>query len=165
MAKTTKAMEQTKANTIENETNMEETMKTIVTVTEENGKYYLNDNGTVTEITKMIFDKKQQKNVLKLPENSTGRQWVVVDKIKEAGGTYEIKSINKTSEPIGNKSLRDWLSPDDQKIYDELVDKANANKEAYKEAHKKQPMSEADKLRAKIAKEQAKLDALLKGIQ
>lgn len=114
-------------------------MKTLVTF--ENNKFYIIDNNIKTEITKIIFDKKQQKDVLKLPENSTGRQWVIIDKIIKAGGILELQPVNKNNKSTDNKSIRDWLSPEDQVIYDNLVKKA--------------------KLRAKIAKHQAIIDELV----
>lgn len=66
--------------------------------------------------------------------------------------TREPRTITNTTP---RKSIREWLSEDDQKLYDELIARAEENKKAAK-----QPLSKEDKLRAQIAKYQAQLEAL-----
>lgn len=129
-----------------------------ITIEERNERFYLTDNGVETEVTDLAKpDKKTGELWIKLPENSANRQWCSVKQLRKLGGkkVYEYKESRTGT--TTRKTDRDYLSEEDQTMLDALLAKAKAAKEAAK----KQPMTEEEKLRAKIARDQAKLDELI----
>ena len=61
---------------------------------------------------------------------------------------------------LPNAKLVAYLSEEEQEEYKAIIDRARERMEADKAAHKKQPLTEEQKLRNKIAKAQAALAAL-----
>ena len=61
---------------------------------------------------------------------------------------------------LPNAKLVAYLSEEEQEEYKGIIDRARERMEADKAAHKKQPLTEEQKLRNKIAKAQAALAAL-----
>lgn len=103
---------------------------------------------------------------LKMPVNDANRTWITIKKAEAyfaensnpMGLTYRAtRTIGSVSVKTPNAKLVAYLSEEDQATYNAIIDRARAAMEA----DKVKPLSEADKLRAKIAKAQAKLDELL----
>ena len=125
-----------------------------------NGKFFMNDNGSVVELTP------NADNYLKLPANSVNRAWVSCAKVLKATNQEldygdEVK-VARTLAPRGEsttkKGLEEYLEGEDKELYLKLVAKAKANRE---EANKKQPMSELEKAQRRLERAQAKLTELL----
>lgn len=112
----------------------------------------------------IALNRKTTDNCLYLPENcknDTNRALISIKMLdKAATDRYELLPKEyKTPRVLGNskKPLEDYLSDEDKELYLALVEKA---KKAREEATKK-PMTEEEKLKAKIAKYQAQYEALL----
>lgn len=131
---------------------------TQVTIVERNNQFILIDNGVETDVTALAKpDKHTGELWIKLPDNSANRQWCSVKKLRKLGGTitYDLKQPRAITNQGTRKGTRDWLNEEDQKLWDELIAKA----ETAKKAAAKKPMTEIEKLQAKIARDQAKLEA------
>ena len=101
---------------------------------------------------------------LKLPKNDANRKWVALNglnKTLEKGEKYQMTyKASKHFGPIGNKipneKLISYLPEDLQNEYKEIVMRAIEARNAAKT----KPMTAEEKIRAQIAKYQAKLDEL-----
>lgn len=123
-----------------------------------NNQYFLIDNDQETAITtiKMTSD-----GYLHIPENSSGRKLVNRAKV-DALGSYELKPIVKDgthSAPVSRKSLLEYMTPEDKELYDAIMERC---KKAREEATKKEPLTEEEKLRRRLAKLQAQLEVIMK---
>lgn len=119
-----------------------------------NDTFYMEDNNTIVELSP------NKDYFLKLPENSVNRVWVSCRKVDNAPNqTIDYGDIVKTPRTLttSKRPLEDYLNDEDKAVYLALIEKA---KKAREEATKK-PMTEEEKLKAKIAKYQAQYDALL----
>lgn len=119
-----------------------------------NDTFYMEDNNTIVELSP------NKDYFLKLPENSVNRVWVSCKKVDKAPNqTIDYGDIVKTPRTLttSKRPLEDYLNDEDKAMYLALIEKA---KKAREEATKK-PMTEEEKLKAKIAKYQAQYDALL----
>ena len=119
-----------------------------------NDTFYMEDNNTIVELSP------NKDYFLKLPENSVNRVWVSCKKVDKAPNqTIDYGDIVKTPRTLttSKRPLEDYLNDEDKATYLALIEKA---KKAREEATKK-PMTEEEKLKAKIAKYQAQYDALL----
>ena len=119
-----------------------------------NDTFYMEDNGAIVELSP------NKDYFLKLPENSVNRVWVSCRKVDKAPNqTIDYGDIVKTPRTLttSKRPLEDYLNNEDKAMYLALIEKA---KKAREEATKK-PMTEEEKLKAKIAKYQAQYDALL----
>lgn len=106
---------------------------------------------------------KNEPYTLVLPENESGRKYLNSKKVDAANGVMELKAINRDHDAghtVSRKSLLEYMTPEDKKLYDEIMERA---KKAREEATKKVPLTEEQKLRNRIAKAQAELEKLLKG--
>lgn len=120
-----------------------------------NGKYFMDDNGTVTELVP------NKDNYLALPTNSCNRKWVSTAKVDKKG-TIDFGDEVKTPRVLGPRTEKTvdtdlgkfhiiaYLNDEDRAAYDALIAKA---KNAYRIA----------KLEAEIAELQAKKAALQGG--
>ena len=119
-----------------------------------NDTFYMEDNDTIVELSP------NKDYFLKLPENSVNRVWVSCRKVDNAPNqTIDYGDIVKTPRTLttSKRPLEDYLNDEDKAMYLALIEKA---KKAREEATKK-PMTEEEKLKAKIVKYQAQYDALL----
>ena len=119
-----------------------------------NDTFYMEDNDTIVELSP------NKDYFLKLPKNSVNRVWVSCKKVDKAPNqTIDYGDIVKTPRTLttSKRPLEDYLNDEDKAMYLALIEKA---KKAREEATKK-PMTEEEKLKAKIAKYQAQYDALL----
>lgn len=119
-----------------------------------NDTFYMEDNDTIVELSP------NKDYFLKLPENSVNRVWVSCRKVDKAPNqTIDYGDIVKTPRTLttSKRPLEDYLNDEDKAVYLALIEKA---KKAREEATKK-PMTEEEKLKAKIAKYQAQYEALL----
>lgn len=127
----------------------------MVKIYKENDKFYMEDgDAPVVEVTKIVTDKKG-KDWLILPENSSNRKCIVLTKVTETGIELGYKET-RTSTSSGRKKLEDYLTDEERQIIADIMAKCKERKEADKPA----PLSEADKLRAKIAKYEALIKEL-----
>ena len=119
-----------------------------------NDTFYMEDNNAIIELSP------NKDYFLKLPENSVNRVWVSCRKVDNAPNqTIDYGDIVKTPRTLttSKRPLEDYLNDEDKAMYLALIEKA---KKAREEATKK-PMTEEEKLKAKIAKYQAQYEALL----
>ena len=119
-----------------------------------NDTFYMEDNDTIVELSP------NKDYFLKLPENSVNRVWVSCKKVDKAPNqTIDYGDIVKTPRTLttSKRPLEDYLNDEDKAMYLALIEKA---KKAREEATKK-PMTEEEKLKAKIAKYKAQYEALL----
>ena len=127
------------------------------TIERRNGNYILTDNGVESTITAITTDGKS----LILPENASGRKFFALSKFDKAE-KHDFCAINRdpsAEHNVSRKSLMEYMTPEDKKLYDEIMERAKAARE---EANKKVPLTDEQKLRNRIAKAQAQLEALLK---
>lgn len=118
-----------------------------------NGHYYLTDNDVEVELSEITKDGLS----LILPENASGRKFFALKKFDRAE-RQELNAINRApsdGESTPRKSLTDYMTPEDRIIYDQIMERC---KKARDEAHR--PMTEEEKLRARLKKLQAQLEAL-----
>lgn len=127
----------------------------------QDSKYYMEDNGTITELNELVDNGK----TLKLPENSSNRRYCSVEKAlkgitldyketKTFGprDNYSTPKTPKTSNAPKLNELVELLTDDERKIYKELMDKA-----AMRLAEKKK-RERVEELRAEIAALEAELN-------
>lgn len=117
------------------------------------------DNGLIVD-TKSIDTIVDDGKTLKLPENPSNRKYFNLAKVEAADGIVELtykESITlgtRSTEPKEKKPLEDYLNDEDKALYLALVEKAKKNRA---EANKKVPMTEKEKLQAKVARLQAQI--------
>lgn len=128
------------------------------TIERRNGIYVLTDNGVESTITAITNDGKS----LILPENASGRKFFALSKF-EKSEKHDLYAINRdpnAEHTVSRKSLLEYMTPEDKELYEAIMERARRARE---EANKKVPITEEQKLRNKIAKAQAALEALMKG--
>ena len=128
------------------------------TIERRNGNYILTDNGVESTITAITNDGKS----LILPENASGRKFFALSKF-EKSENHDLCAINRdpsAAHNVSRRSLLEDLTPEDKELYEAIMERA---RQAREEANKKVPMTEEQKLRNRIAKAQAALEALMKG--
>lgn len=106
---------------------------------------------------------KNEPYTLVLPENPAGRKYMNSKKVDASGGEIELVAINRNPDAertYSKKSLLEYMTPEDKELYEAIMKRA---RQAREEANKKVPMTEEQKLRNRIAKAQAALEALMKG--
>lgn len=129
----------------------------MVKIYKENDNIYMEDGDNIVELNDYIMvDKKTGRDVIKLPENSANRQWLMVDKIGENGIELEYKATRMVGPRGSGKKLEDYLTDEERATIEAIKEACRQRKEADKPA----PKSEIDKLRDQIAKYQAKIAKL-----
>lgn len=129
----------------------------MVKIYKENDNIYMEDGNDIVELNDYIMvDKKTGRDVIKLPENSANRQWLMVDKIGENGIELEYKATRMVGPRGSGKKLEDYLTDEERATIEAIKEACRQRKEADKPA----PKSEIDKLRDQIAKYQAKIAKL-----
>ena len=149
--------------TAETIVNPEEVMATIVK--RDDGYHVIDKDGTEGPVCKLTNDQKS----ICLTKNAANRQWYAVKRLETAfadpscesvplyyKGTRTIGSTGPKAKSMPNAKLISYLPEDLQAEYKSIVDRARAAMEA----DKKKPLTEEEKLRARIAKMQAQLNAL-----
>lgn len=137
----------------------------MLTITRTNGKYFM----TVDQNKPVELEVKKPKGwepTIMLPENPTNRKLInkaVADKKLDKnpdGFELTVKAVRvpgqTTSIAIPNKKLIKYLSDAEKEEYMAIIERA---RQAY-EAAKAKPMTEKEKLEAKIAKLQAQIAAM-----
>ena len=99
---------------------------------------------------------------LVLPANEVNRKYFNSKKVDAAGGEIELtykesKTLGPRTESAPRKGLEEYLEGKDKETYLALVEKA---KKAREEANKKAPMTEEEKLRRRIARDEARIEEL-----
>lgn len=108
----------------------------------------IDENEITTEIEINETDPKNEK-ILKLPENPSNRKWISIDKITKANGELELDyKPTRTIENSSRKRLEDYLTEDERKTIEEIMNRAKERKEA----DKKPALSKKEKLEEKIKK-------------
>jgi hypothetical protein len=102
----------------------------------------------------------KNEDILKLPENPSNRKWFSKNKIK--GDSIELTykesmTFGPRGESSPRKPLEDYLDEADKILYLELVEKAKKRRE---ELTRKPKMTEREKIEAKIARLQNRLDSI-----
>lgn len=120
--------------------------------------YYL-INGDTEKVVPTKVDAKTGVVWLKLPENEEGRQWMSSNKFKDTNVVELTPHVDRVctarnGEPKEKKPLEDYLNDEDKALYLALVEKAKKNRA---EANKRVPMTEKEKLQAKVARLQAQI--------
>jgi hypothetical protein len=138
----------------------------MVKIYKEQDTIYMEDNGDIVDLTNHIMvDKKTGRDVIKLPENSANRQWIMVDKVTEEGVELNYKETRTIGPRGSKKDWREYLTEDERfelDQYEEGIARLKAIADENRRAEKETPMTAEEKLRAKIAKLQAQLDTLNK---
>lgn len=137
----------------------------MVTITRTDDKYFM----TVDQNEPVELEVKQPKGwepTIMLPENPTNRKLInkaVADKKLDKnpdGFELTIKAAHVPGQPaslaVPNKKLIEYLSDAEKEEYMAIIERA---RQAY-EAAKAKPMTEKEKLEAKIAKLQAQIAAM-----
>lgn len=134
-------------------------------VKEDDGYHVIDADGTKSDVCKL----NKEGDYIALPVNAANRQWAAVKKAEvffaenpdgQMPMAYRAtRTIDNTKPRVPNAKLIDYLSEDDKAEYMAIIDRANAARLADIQANKK-PMTEEEKLLAKIAKLQASLEAL-----
>ena len=124
------------------------------------GKFFMEDNGNVVEVTP------NKDYWLKLPANSCNRVWTNCAKVDKAanqcvdyGDEVKVPRTITGRSAVERKPLEDYLSEEDRKTYLALVEKA---KKAREEATKKKPLTELEKAQREVEKWQARVALLSK---
>lgn len=126
----------------------------------ENGKFYLNDNDNIVELTEIHKDSNGEESI-RLPENSCNRQWIKVNKLRKlqivdyGNEVKKKRTLNLTGERKPTKKWYEYLTDEDKKIALELIEKAEENR-------RKIENDPAEKIREQIRKLQEKLEGLSK---
>lgn len=138
----------------------------MVKINLKNDKIYLVDGDVTTLCDTIVTDKKTGKSVVKLPQNSANRKWLVVDKITD-GMELEYKETKTFGPRLPGQSKKAWfeyLEGDDYtncmellKQLDELKAIAEENK---KRAMERPQLTEKEKLQLKIKKLMAQIEML-----
>lgn len=128
----------------------------------EDGKFYVEDNGVRTAEC-VVKPYRGNRHEIHLQPNSSNRKiWDyddAVQKCKDGGRiklmykpTIKLGTVTRTNIP--NAKLIEYLDEADKAEYLAIIERAKANYEA----QKKKPMTEKEKIMAKIAKLQKQLD-------
>lgn len=128
----------------------------------EDGKFYVEDNGVRTAEC-IVKPYRGNRHEIHLQPNSSNRKiWDyddAVQKCKDGGRiklmykpTIKLGTVTRTNIP--NAKLIEYLDEADKAEYLAIIERAKANYEA----QKKKPMTEKEKIMAKIAKLQKQLD-------
>ena len=126
----------------------------------ENGKFYLNDNDNIVELTEIHRDSNGEESI-RLPENSCNRQWIKVNKLRKlqivdyGNEVKEKRTLNLTGERKPTKKWYEYLTDEDKKIALKLIEKAEENR-------RKIENDPAEKIKEQIRKLQEKLEGLSK---
>lgn len=150
--------------TAETIVNPEEVMASIVK--RDDGYHVVDKDGTEGPVCKLTGDGKS----ICLTPNAANRQWYAVKRLDAAFADPSCESVPlyfkatrhidpnapKTPKTLPNAKLISYLSEDLQAEYKAIIERA---REAMT-ADKKKPMTDVEKLQAKIAKLQAQLSAL-----
>lgn len=129
----------------------------------ENEKFYINENGNITELTQTVFEKKTGETYFKLPDNESNRKLIRKSLIERKG---EIELTYKETRVLGQISdepkkstkapklneLVELLTDDERAIYKELMDKA-----ATRLAQKKK-LEALEAMKAEVARLEAELN-------
>lgn len=131
-------------------------------VMDEDGKFYIEDNGVRT--AECVVKPYRDTEEIHLQPNSSNRKfWNAVDAREKCVNGGRIKLTYKPSIKLGegttrtnipNAKLIEYLDEADKAEYLAIIERAKANYES----QKKKPMSEKEKLLAKIAKLQKQLE-------
>lgn len=115
-------------------------------------------NEIVQPIVKKVTDNKGDWYIL--PENPSNRKCISGNKIKDGLELVykESKVLGPRTESAPRKGLEEYLEGEDKELYLKLVEKAKTNRDAAKK-----PMTEREKLEARIAKYMAQLENLKGG--
>ena len=137
-------------------------------VMDEDGKFYIEDNGVRT--AECVVKPYRDTEEIHLQPNSSNRKfWNAVDARKKCANGGRIQLTYKPSIKLGggttrtnipNAKLIEYLDEADKAEYLAIIERAKANYES----QKKKPMSEKEKILAKIAKLQ-KLQKQLEEIE
>lgn len=126
----------------------------------ENGKFYLNDNDNIVELSKVTKDSRGGE-WLNLPENSCNRTYVSMSKLQKnqvidyGSEIKEKRTLNLTGERKSTKKWYEYLTDEDKKIALKLIEKAEENR-------RKIENDPAEKIREQIRKLQERLEGLSK---
>lgn len=126
----------------------------------ENGKFYLNDNDNIVELTQIHKDANGEESI-RLPENSCNRQWIKVNKLRKlqivdyGNEIKEKRTLNLSGERKSTKKWYEYLTDEDKKIALELIEKAENNR-------RKIENDPTEKIKEQIRKLQEKLEGLSK---
>jgi hypothetical protein len=136
---------------------------TLVNTTENGPEFEALDLATGDVVTtKNWFEKSKDKWHIVLGPNSANRKYIAHNEFFSKAVDDEYIVEDKTTGPrvLGtaqpDKKLVPYMTPEDKEAYDAIIARAIENRNAQKPAE----LSEEDKLRARIAKLQAKLAAL-----
>lgn len=133
-------------------------------VMDEDGKFYVDDNGVRTAEC-VVKPYRGGRHEIHLQPNSSNRKiWDWDDAKEKCANGGRIKLLFKPAINLGtvtrnnvpNAKLIEYLSDEDKAEYMAIIERAKAAMEAAR----KKPMTEAEKLRAQIAKLEAKLAGL-----
>lgn len=137
-------------------------MKTFITTSNTSTTGYqlvIRDEGQEDRILPIQEWDKLYPDSLKLPENPSNRKYFNIKKLKdeETELTYKpTMTFGPRTETSTRKPLEDYLSPEDKELYLSLIEKAKKNKEE----QQKKPMTEREKIEARIMRLQEKLNNL-----
>ena len=126
--------------------------------------YQFQDGEKIVDNLKITFDARKGYGFIKLPENRLNRQWVSENFFKDDRTEVDLENMParsrspKSENPVPRKSLLEYMTPEDKALYDAIMERAKIARE---EATKKAPLTEEQKLRNKIARLQAQLEAAL----
>ena len=133
-------------------------------VMDEDGKFYVEDNGVRTAEC-VVKPYRGGRHEIHLQPNSSNRKiWDWDDAKEKCANGGRIKLLFKPAIKLGtvthnnvpNAKLIEYLSDEDKAEYMAIIERAKAAMEAAR----KKPMTEEEKLRAQIAKLEAKLAGL-----
>lgn len=156
--------DETAETTAETIVNPEEVMATIVK--RDDGYHVVDKDGTEGPVCKLTGDGKS----ICLTPNAANRQWYAVKRLDAAFADPSCESVPlyykatrhldpnapKTPRALPNAKLISYLPEDLQAEYKAIIERARAAMDA----DRKKPMTDVEKLQAKIAKLQAQLDSI-----
>lgn len=129
----------------------------ILNYDEKSNKFTMTDGDKTIELTKTAIDPKTKKVKLALPENSANRKWQDLETLQSL---KEVKLDYKETRVLGStpskKVMVEYLSDEDRKLYEEILERAMKAREAEKEKAK-DPIEKAKRLAEKYQREYEKL--------
>lgn len=128
----------------------------MVKIYKENETIYMEDGDDIIELTKVVHENKTDKDWVVLPENSANRKVVDLAKISETPIELKYRETRMVGPRGSSKKLEEYMTDEEKQIVADIMAKCKERKEADKPA----PKSEIEKLKEKIAKYQAQIDAL-----
>ena len=124
------------------------------------GTFVLIDADTRIELTMKVD--KAGIQWFPLPTNAAG--WKSLRLSTLEANNYDVvleeREQRVIAKPANRKQLIDYLSEDDRKVYEALIAKAEAARQAERD-ERNRPLTPVEKLQRKIAREQAQLASLL----